>query len=133
MGKLNSHGPLLAVLFALLLAASAWLYVSLNSTGWESNRQLSIGVGGGLGWVMLNNVWGALWRAQKRILQWTESQAAAPGNTTVVPAGAKNSMPPEIQKLMLLSAVTARTNFWLTFPMLFFMAASSHYVLFVAK
>jgi uncharacterized membrane protein len=122
MGKLNRQGPLLAVVFAVLVAAAAWLYLSLNSTGWESNRQLCIGIGGGLGWVMMNNVWGVLWRAQKRILRWMES---APN-----PADA---VPPEIQKLMLLSAVTARTNFWLTFPMLFFMVCASHYVLFLAR
>jgi hypothetical protein len=34
---------------------------------------------------------------------------------------------------MLLSAVTARTNFWLAFPMLFFMVCASHYVLFLAR
>jgi uncharacterized membrane protein len=90
-------------------------------TGWDSSRQLSIGIGGGLGWVMMNNVWGVLWRAQKHILQWTESNPN-PGAL----------MPPEIQKLLLLSAVTARTNFWLTFPMLFFMVSASHYVLFLA-
>jgi uncharacterized membrane protein len=121
MGKLNGKGPLLAIVFAVLVVAAAWLYLSLNSTGWESNRQLCIGLGGGLGWVMMNNVWGVLWRAQKRILQWTES-APNPSDPT----------PPEIQKLMLLSAVTARTNFWLTFPMLFFMVCASHYVLFLA-
>ena len=121
MGKLNRKGPLLAIIFAVLIAAAAWLYLSLNSSGWESNRQLCIGIGGGLGWVMMNNVWGVLWRAQKRILQWTESSAN--------PA---DPAPPDIQKLMLLSAVTAWTNFWLTFPMLFFMVCASHYILFLA-
>ena len=121
MGKLNRKGPLLAIIFAVLVAAAAWLYLSLNSSGWESNRQLCIGIGGGLGWVMMNNVWGVLWRAQKRILQWTESSP-----------NAADPAPPDIQKLMLLSAVTARTNFWLTFPMLFFMVCASHYILFLA-
>jgi uncharacterized membrane protein len=121
MGKLNGRGPVLAVIFALLVAGAAWLYLALNSTGWESNRQLCIGVGGGIGWVMMNNVWGVLWRAQKRILQWTQS---APNPS--------DAAPPEIQKLMLLTAVTARTNFCLSFPMLFFMVSASHYVLFVA-
>jgi uncharacterized membrane protein len=133
MGKLNSRGPALAVIFALLLAAAAWLYVSLNSSGWESSRQLSIGLGGGLGWVMMNNVWGLLWRAQKRLLRWTETQANALRSPGTTPAASSAPMPPELQKLSLLSAVTARTNFVLTFPMLFFMAAGSHYVLFVAR
>jgi uncharacterized membrane protein len=129
MGKLNTRGPLLAIIFALLVAAAAWLYVSLNSSGWESNRQLSIGIGGGLGWVMMNNVWGVLWRAQKRLIRWAEMQS----NGTRSPGAPPAPMPPELQKLSLLSAVTARANFCLTFPMLFFMAASSHYVLFLAR
>lgn len=119
MGKLNGQGGLLAVIFALLVAAAAWAYVTLNSTGWESNRQLCIGIGGGIGWVMLNMFWGVLWRAQKKILGWTESNPGA-------------AMPPELEKFSRLSALTTQTNFWLSFPMLFFMAAASHYVLFLA-
>jgi hypothetical protein len=30
----------------------------MNEHGWESNRLLSIGIGGGLGWIMMLNVWG---------------------------------------------------------------------------
>lgn len=131
MGKLNRHGALLAIVFTVLLTGAAWLYLRLNSTGWESSRQLAIGIGGGLGWVMLNNVWGALWRAQKKIIRWMESQAGPRIPTSGTPT--EPAVPPEIQKLMLLSTVTARTNFWLSFPMLFFMAAASHYVLFLAK
>lgn len=122
MGKLNANGTALAIVFGALVAFAAWLYVTINSTGWESNRQLAIGIGGGLGWVMMNNVWGVLWRTQKKILAWTESNP-----------NPSEPMSAEIQKLMLRSAATAKTNFWLTFPMLFFMAAASHYILFVAR
>jgi hypothetical protein len=37
----------------------------------ELNRLLSIGIGGGIGWVMLLNVWGVIWHIQKRLIQWT--------------------------------------------------------------
>ena len=40
--------------------------------GWESNRALAIGIGGGLGWFMMLNVWGIIWRMQKKMIRWTE-------------------------------------------------------------
>ena len=36
-------------------------------------------------------------------------------------------MPPEAERLMRWNFLTARISFWLSFPMLFFMAAASHY------
>jgi hypothetical protein len=36
-------------------------------------------------------------------------------------------MPPETDRLMRWNYLTARTSFWLSFPMLFFMGAASHY------
>jgi hypothetical protein len=36
-------------------------------------------------------------------------------------------MPPETERLMRWNYLTARTSFWLSFPMLLFMAAASHY------
>lgn len=53
--KVNK-GPVLAVLVSILVIIGAYLFLSLNSHGWESNRLLSIGIGGGLGWIMLLNV-----------------------------------------------------------------------------
>jgi uncharacterized membrane protein len=112
-------GPVLGVVMAIAVIAAAYLYLALNSHGWESNRLLSIGIGGGIGWFMMLNVWGLLWRAQKKIIHWT-SEAAAGG--TPVPA--------EAAKLARLSFLVSRLNFALSFPMLFFMAAASHYPLF---
>ena len=114
MGKLNDKPAVLVVIFTVLIAGAAYLYVHLNSHGWESNRLLCIGVGGGLGWVMMMNVWGVIWRCQKRVIQW-----AVEGTT-----------PPEAAKLARMSYVASRTNFYLSFPMLFFMAAASHYIMF---
>jgi uncharacterized membrane protein len=109
-------GPVLAVIYAVVVILAAWLFLRWNSHGWESNRLLSIGIGGGLGWVMLLNVWGVIWRIQKRIIQWTKDNAA---HGTAIP---------EKSKYMARQAFLAsRTNAWLSVPMLFFMGAASHY------
>jgi uncharacterized membrane protein len=112
-------GPVLTVLVAIIVIAAAWLYVSLNQHGWESNSDLSIGVGGGLGWFMMLNVWGLLWRMQKKVIRWTTINVA---NGTPIP--------PEAQKAARLAFLASRINFVLTFPLLFFMAVASHYPLF---
>ena len=59
---------------------------------------------------------GVVWRAQKRLIMWT--RAAGEQGTP---------MPPEAERLMRWTFLTARTSLWLSFPMLFFMGASSHY------
>jgi uncharacterized membrane protein len=69
-------GPVLAFLVAIIVIAAAWLFLVLNDHGWESNRLLAIGVGGGIGWVMLLNVWGIIWPIQKRLIQWTAENAS---------------------------------------------------------
>lgn len=112
--------PVLGVFVAVLMIAASWLYVWLNSHGWESNRLLSIGIGGGMGWFMMFNVWGIIWRVQKKMIRWT-SESAQHGT----------AMPPEAAKLARIGLLTSRVNFVLSFPMLFFMAAASHYPIFV--
>jgi uncharacterized membrane protein len=77
---------------------------------------LSIGIGGGLGWFMMFNVWGIIWRVQKKMIRWTEASASS---------GA--AMPPEAAKLARAGLLASRVNFALSFPMLFFMATASHY------
>jgi uncharacterized membrane protein len=114
-------GAVFGTVMALVVIASAWLYLALNAHGWESNRLLAIGIGGGLGWFMLLNVWGIVWRMQKKIIRWTEASA-----TNGTP------MPPEAQNLARLAQLTARTNFVLSFPMLLMMAVASHYPVFRA-
>lgn len=115
------NGPMLGTIMALVLLASTYLFLAFNQSGWESNRALAIGIGGGLGWFMMLNVWGIVWRMQKKLIRWTE--AAAKGA----------AMPPEAAQVGRLALLTARLNFWLSFPMLFFMAAASHYILFVPR
>jgi len=111
-------GPVLGVLVALIVLAASYVFLSLNQHGWETNRALTIGTGGGLGWFMMMNVWGIVWRMHKKIIRWTE--AAARGE----------AMPAEYSRVARLALLTSRVNFWLSFPMLFFMGAASHYIIF---
>src|SRR5215471_3490891 len=108
MGPLDflRQGPVFGIVIGILVTAAAWLYLALNAHGWESNRLLAIGIGGGLGWFMMLNVWGIIWRVQKRLIRWT-SECAANGTP----------MPPEAAKLARLAQLAARTNFVLSFPM----------------
>ncbi len=110
-------GAVLGVICGVAVFAAAYAYLALNSDGWESNRLLSIGIGGGIGWFMLLNVWGLIWRMQKKIIRWTREN----------PAGA---MPPELANMARLTFLASRVNFVLSFPMLFFMGAASHYPMF---
>jgi len=101
---------------ALVVVAASWLVMALNGGVNVSSPHLAISVGGGLGLVMLLNTWGVVWRVQKKLIQWARTSAEQG-----VP------MPPEAERLMRWNFLTARVSFWLSFPMLFFMAAASHY------
>ena len=109
-----NKGPVLAAIMAVLVVAASWLYLSLNSHGWESNRMLSIGIGGGMGLVMLLNVWGIIWPNNKKVIQGTLA----------------GSPPADAATLGRQAFLASRTNAWLSLPMLFFMAAASHYPMF---
>jgi uncharacterized membrane protein len=115
-------GPVLGVIVAIAVIAAAYVFLALNQNGWESSRGLAIGIGGGLGWFMLLNVWGIVWRMQKKMIRWTEASASQ-----------GTAMPPEAPKVMRLTMLTARINFVLSFPMLFFMGAASHYPMFPGR
>jgi uncharacterized membrane protein len=115
-------GPVLGIIVAIVVIAAAYVFLSLNQQGWESNRALAIGIGGGLGWFMMLNVWGVIWRMQKKIIRWTEESATK-----------GTAMPPEAAKLARLNFLCSRVNFWLSFPMLFFMGAASHYIMFAGR
>jgi uncharacterized membrane protein len=112
-------GAFIGVVYAVVAAAAAWLFLSLNSHGWESNRLLSIGIGGGIGWVMLLNVWGVIWRIQERLIQWTRDNAT---NGTPIPDKAKS--------MARQALLASRANAFLSVVMLFFMGAASHYPMF---
>jgi uncharacterized membrane protein len=116
---LLDKGPVLAVIYTIIVVAASWLFLHFNDHGWESNQLLAIGIGGGMGWVMMLNVWGVIWRSQKKIIRWTAENAA---NGTAIPDKAKY--------LARQAFLTSRANFVLSFPLLFLMGAASHYPMF---
>jgi len=64
--------------------------------------------------IMLLNVWGIIWRNNKKIIN-----------------GALAGTPPaDAAALARQAFLASRTNAWLSIPMLFFMAAASHYPMF---
>jgi uncharacterized membrane protein len=105
-----------AIAIAAIVIAASWLVVDLNSGPQVSNAHLCISVGGGLGFLMLLNAWGVVWRVQKRLILWMRAAAEQ---------GAP--MPAEAERLARWSFLASRVAFWLSFPMLFFMAAAEHY------
>jgi uncharacterized membrane protein len=118
--NLNKDGKILAAATAALVIALAvaliW-FLDSQLTGrrdhWASNKTLSIGIGGALGIIMLLNVWGIIWPAQKRII------AATAAGT-----------PPDAA-LARRAFLASRANAWLSLPMLWFMGTShGDYVMF---
>lgn len=111
--NLNKDGKILAAATAALVIAMAvaiiW-FLDSQLTGrrdhWASNKTLSIGIGGALGLIMLLNVWGIIWPAQKRII-----------------AATAEGTPPDAA-LARRAFLASRTNAWLSLPMLFFMGTS---------
>jgi len=106
--RVQSLGLLVAIT-AILVSVAAWLFVNYTPVGGDDNHVLSIGIGGGLGFFMAANAWGVIWRNNKKLIDGAPANAA---------------------ELMRQSFLVSRTNFYLSFPMLFFMAASSHYPIF---
>lgn len=115
-------GAILGAIVAIAVMGAAYIFLAINQNGWESSRALAIGIGGGLGWFMLLNVWGIVWRMQKKMIRWIGANAAE-----------GTAMPAEAPKVMRLSILCTRVNFVLSFPMLFFMGAASHYTMFPGK
>lgn len=116
---LTKNGFVFALPIAVL-AIVIFLVVAHNMTQpGMSNRVLSIAVGGGYGLFMLLNVWGIIWPAQKRIIAWTKENAEK-----------GTAIPPESATLARRAFLASRTNAWLSLPMLFFMAAASHFPMF---
>lgn len=105
-----------ALLIAAVVIAASWLMLRWNQGPAVSNAHLSISIGGGLGFLMFLNAWGIVWRVQKRMIEWTRAS---------VENGAP--IPQKAAKMVQFSNFASRTAFWLSFPMLFFMAAAEHY------
>jgi uncharacterized membrane protein len=113
------NGWVLGAIYTVIVVAAAAAFLRINNHGWESSQLLAIGIGGGFGWMMMLNVWGVIWRIQKRIIRWTADNAS---NGTPIPDKAKAMA----RQAFLMS----RANFVLSFPLLFLMGAASHYPMF---
>jgi uncharacterized membrane protein len=101
---------------ATVVIAASWMVLALNGGPRSSSQHLAISVGGGLGLIMLLNTWVVVWKVQKRLIAFART-AAEQGTP----------MPPETANLMRWGFLASRTGFWLSFPMLFFMGAATHY------
>jgi uncharacterized membrane protein len=109
--KVTPSGYVLGVVTAILVYAAGWAFVNYTPVGQDDNHVLSIGVGGGMGILMLFNVWGIIWPNNKKIIRGTLA-----------------GTPPANAAAMARQAFLAsRTNFFLSIPLLFYMAASSHF------
>jgi uncharacterized membrane protein len=112
-----SKGPsgyVLGAITAVVAIVGAWLFLNYTPVGQDDNHVLSIGVGGGFGIIMLFNVWGIIWPNQKKIIKGTIA----------------GTPPPNAAVLARQAFLASRTNFFLSVPLLFFMATSYHYVIF---
>ena len=119
-GAMNK-GVVVGIITAIVVTAIAAVVISAGAEGLLTSRSKSIGIGGGLGTIMLLNVWGIIWPAQKKIIGWTRE------------AGQKGTpMPPEAANLVRRAFLASRTNTWLSMPMIWFMGAASHWPIFGA-
>ena len=109
--KLAPNGYVVGILTTILVYAAGWIFVHRTPVGADDNHVLCIGIGGGMGIVMLFNVWGIIWPNNKKIIRGTLAGA-----------------PPENSAALARQAFLAsRTNFFLSVPLLFYMAAASHF------
>ena len=114
--KIND-GRVLAACVAVVVIIMSCLVIYL----FKGNKTIAIGIGGGLGVVMMLNVWGIIWRYQKKIIAWTADNA---DNGTPIPA--------ESAQLARKVFLASRTNAWLSLVMLLMMGVSSgDYIMFI--
>jgi uncharacterized membrane protein len=107
---------ILTLLFTYGLTRFFPAMISVGGQSFASSRAISIGVGGTYGILMLLNVWGIIWPANKRII------------------GALQGGPPAAPELARQAFIASRTNAWLSLPMLLFMGTASHdWVVFIGK
>jgi uncharacterized membrane protein len=109
-------GPVIATIVIIVCGAASFAYLAVNSDQWD-NHLLAIGVGGGLGWFMMFNVWGIVWRVQKKIIRFASQHPDV-------------MLPPELQKQARVASLAAKVNVWLSIPTVFFMCVAAHYPMF---
>ena len=110
---LIKDGRVFAIVMLILVAVVTFGIVkffpammTVGGQSYASNKTLSIGVGGAYGILMLLNVWGIIWPANKRII------GALQGGPAAAPTLARQAF------------IASRTNAWLSLPMLLFMGTS---------
>ena len=118
LSALTRSRPAFVLAILVVVGLQGHLMTKLLPYTGMSHRALSIAVGGGIGFFLLLNVWEIVWPAQRRFLAWC---AANPGQPPT----------PDIAERLRLAQLVSRASFWLTFPLLFFMAAASHFPFFV--
>ena len=106
-------GYVVGAAVTIVVVLAAWLFLHFTPVGQDDNHVLSIGIGGGFGFIMLFNVWGIIWPNNKKVIQGTLA-GSPPANAAI---------------LARQAFLASRTNAFLSVPMLFFMAASSHYTI----
>lgn len=109
--KMPPSGYVLGVITTILVYAAGWWFVNHTPVGGDDNHTLCIGVGGGMGFIMLFNVWGIIWPNNKKVIRGT--LAGTP--------------PADAAALARQAFLASRTNFFLSIPLLFYMAASGHF------
>jgi uncharacterized membrane protein len=109
--KKTPSGYVLGAIVTVVVVIAGYLFVNYTPVGQDDNHVLSIGIGGGLGIVMLFNVWGIIWPNNKKIIKGTLA----------------GSPPANAATLARQAFLASRTNTFLSVPLLFFMAAASHY------
>ena len=115
---LTRSRPVFVLAILLLVGLQGhWMMKLLPYPG-VSHRALAIAVGGGIGFFLLLNVWEIVWPAQKRFIAWCAQNPGQPP-------------PPGIAESLRRAQLVSCASFWLTFPLLFFMAAASHFPIFV--
>src|SRR6202171_5545139 len=104
------------IAISIVVIAASWLALALNGGPNVSNADLAISVGGGLGFIMLLNTWGVVWRVPKRLIAWARTSAEQG-----VP------MPPGADRLMRCTSRPALIPLVRSFPIFFLWGATSHY------
>lgn len=118
--KLLKDGRVLGAVIAVFAIVYCIVVRLLNQQFTPDGGQLNghllfIGYGGGLGTFMFLNVWGIIWRNQKKIIAWTQANAES-----------GTAIPPEAAGLARQAFLASRTNAWLSLPMLLLMIMAGH-------
>lgn len=106
------YAALMTVILGLLLI---YREEHLTSAYLKTTPGVTISAGMALGLIMAFNVWFLIWPNQKRIIE-----------ANIAKANTGRDIPPESAGWAKTAFYASRTNFLLSFPMLFFMTATSH-------